>query len=125
MLAAHSDSVATVRAVLDAGGADLEARDEGGYTAFLLACWKGDADSVAALAAAGCNTHVINSNGQTGVMLGAACSSEATVWAVMSIQAKQLKQEALCMQPTISRGRSTCYQQHWLCSAPTAPTLTY
>eukprot|EP01047_Picozoa_sp_COSAG01_P119089 COSAG01_NODE_47784_length_387_cov_0.621528_1_plen_52_part_10 len=44
-----------MEAVLAVGGAELEATDEHGATAFLLACHKGHAECIAALAEAGCD----------------------------------------------------------------------
>ena len=47
-----------------------EARDEHGYkyTAFLAACLRGDAESIAALAKAGCDTTAKDNIGRTGLM---------------------------------------------------------
>ena len=58
MLAAASGSAATLQAVMDAGGADLEAKDVNGYTAFLWACDRGHTEVVAVLTDAGCDTAV-------------------------------------------------------------------
>ena len=42
MQAALLGSAAAVRAVVELGGAELEAKEEDGFTAFLCACSKGD-----------------------------------------------------------------------------------
>ena len=57
ILAAGSGSAATVRAVLEVGGSELEAKErENGATAFLVACSEGNAEVLSMLAEAGCDT---------------------------------------------------------------------
>ena len=52
LLAAGSGSAATLRAVLEVGGSELEAKQQdSGATAFLWSCFKGNAESVTMLAA--------------------------------------------------------------------------
>eukprot|EP01046_Picozoa_sp_COSAG06_P058105 COSAG06_NODE_11559_length_1491_cov_4.337644_2_plen_98_part_01 len=64
--AVDSGSAATVKAVLEAGGSELEAKDlESGATAFLLACLEGNAESVSMLAEAGCDTAAKDNAGLT------------------------------------------------------------
>ena len=61
-MAAWKGSATAVQAVLNAGGSDLEAKEEEtGCTAFVLACENGDAESVRILAEAGCDTIVADS----------------------------------------------------------------
>ena len=52
MQAAMSGSAEAVRAVLELGGAELEAKDQNGATAFLYACSKGNVECMKALAEA-------------------------------------------------------------------------
>jgi ankyrin repeat protein len=99
MLAAGSGSAATLRAVLDAGGSELEAKDEDGATAFLYACLKGDPESLAVLVEAGCVTSVKNIDGQTGMMIATRSGSEATVRFLKSVEAKRLMHEAEDLLP--------------------------
>ena len=66
---------------LPLGGADLEAKDARGNTAFLHACLQDSAEAVAALVEAGCDTAVTSSDGETGLMLAAQSGSAATVQA--------------------------------------------
>ena len=68
---------------MDAGGADLEAKDEDGLTAFLLACGDRNPEIVAALVEAGCDTAAKTSAGLTGLMLAAFSCCAATVLAVL------------------------------------------
>ena len=83
MLAAACGSVTTVGAVLDAGGADLEAKEGNDHTAFLYACAKGDVEIVTSLIEAGCETAVTTSDGRTGLALAAASGSAATLGGVL------------------------------------------
>ena len=83
MLLASFGSAAALQAVLDAGEAELEARNEDGYTAFLWACCKGHAECIALLAQAGCNTRAKNEKGSTGLILAAASGSATAVQAVL------------------------------------------
>eukprot|EP01052_Picozoa_sp_SAG31_P075063 SAG31_NODE_34213_length_335_cov_0.966102_2_plen_53_part_01 len=53
--------------MLALGWAELEARDKGGYTAFLVACAKGHAECIVALAEAGCDMAATDSLGGTGL----------------------------------------------------------
>jgi ankyrin repeat protein len=53
---ALSGEAAAVRAALDAGWCDLEARATGGLTAFLRACYTGDTECMELLVRAGCDT---------------------------------------------------------------------
>ena len=48
-----------MRAVLALGVADREARNEDGDTAFLMACEKGSAECICALAEAGCDKDAV------------------------------------------------------------------
>eukprot|EP01046_Picozoa_sp_COSAG06_P063374 COSAG06_NODE_14687_length_1135_cov_1.371622_1_plen_52_part_01 len=52
MHTAKSGAAAAVRAALAAGWCELETRDKDGWTAFLCACWKGNADCMQLLAEA-------------------------------------------------------------------------
>eukprot|EP01046_Picozoa_sp_COSAG06_P058104 COSAG06_NODE_11559_length_1491_cov_4.337644_1_plen_104_part_10 len=64
--AAGSGSAATVKAVLEVGGSELEAKyPVRGVTAFLLACLEGNAESVSMLAEAGCDTAAKDNAGLT------------------------------------------------------------
>ena len=42
--------------MVELGGAELEAKEEDGFTAFLCACSKGDVGCIKALVEAGCDT---------------------------------------------------------------------
>ena len=68
MLAAVGGQIAAVQAVLDTGQAQLEATDEDGRTAFLLACHVGNAEVVALLARAGDNVTAKSKGACTALM---------------------------------------------------------
>ena len=65
------------------GGAELEARDEDGRTAFFYACDKGDAECIALLVRAGCDTAAKNDHGYTGLMNAVRSKNAAAVQAVL------------------------------------------
>eukprot|EP01047_Picozoa_sp_COSAG01_P033731 COSAG01_NODE_2496_length_7573_cov_15.650120_1_plen_1328_part_00 len=89
--AALAGSAAAVEAVLVVSEAELEARDEDGDTAFLLACSKGHAECIAALAKAGCDTAARSSDGSTGLIHAACSGSAAAVEAVLSVGGVELE----------------------------------
>ena len=64
---------------LIAGGAELEAKDEHGFTAFLLACSMGQVECMAMLIEAGCDAVATDASGTTGLMEAAAGGHAATV----------------------------------------------
>ena len=63
--AAREGDLQALRAALAAPDAELEAVDEGGFTAFLWACGRGHAECIAALAKADCDTAARSSDGTT------------------------------------------------------------
>ena len=71
LAATSARDVARLRELL-AGGAPLEARDERGYTAFLLACKEGQAECAEVLLAAGCDVAAASDRGGMALMLAAA-----------------------------------------------------
>jgi ankyrin repeat protein len=84
--ASRSDSAAAVQAVIALGTDGLEDKDDYGSTAFLHACFTGNVECIAALAAAGCDKAARNSKDQTALMLAASCSS-ASAAAVQTVLA--------------------------------------
>eukprot|EP01047_Picozoa_sp_COSAG01_P029289 COSAG01_NODE_2003_length_8671_cov_9.134858_2_plen_1234_part_00 len=93
--AAASDSAAAVQTVLALGAVGLEDKDDSGCTAFLLACFNGSVECIAALVEAGCDTAVKNSKGETGLMLAAVSPSDsaAAVQTVLALGAVGLEDE--------------------------------
>eukprot|EP01044_Picomonas_judraskeda_P009201 COSAG03_NODE_1105_length_4804_cov_14.592561_3_plen_748_part_00 len=75
---------ASVRAVLAAGWCELEATDNHGRTAFLLACGVGDVACMQVLAEAGCNTATINNYGVSALMVAAESGVAAAVRAALA-----------------------------------------
>ena len=90
ILAVQSGNLDAVARVLHVGGSELEARDEDGGTAFLIACLKGQVEVVGALAKAGCDTTKTTSGGYTGLILAVRSGSAATVRAVMEVGGSEL-----------------------------------
>ena len=74
-----------VQAILDAGGSDLEARRDDGYTAFLVACCHGHVDCVEALSQAGCEKEARANNGRTRLIAAATNGHLAVVQAVLDV----------------------------------------
>eukprot|EP01045_Picozoa_sp_COSAG04_P019896 COSAG04_NODE_1977_length_5094_cov_11.505105_3_plen_871_part_00 len=68
--AAIAGDAMALRAALK-GGCELEARDDDGHTAFLIACNKGSAECMQLLVEAGCDTAATNGAGMTALMLAA------------------------------------------------------
>ena len=79
MSAVYSRDAAAVRMVLDLGVMDREARDTGGATAFLHACFEGLAECIVVLAEAGCDKDATAGNGTTALMLAAGSGDAAAV----------------------------------------------
>ena len=90
MAAACSGSAAAVQAVLDLGGAELEARDKHGAPPS-SGVRKGDAESIAALARAGCDKAAKDNDGDTALMLAACSGSAAAVQAVLDLGGAELE----------------------------------
>ena len=91
MMAAASGSAAAVQAVLALGNPQLEVRCERGGTVFLLACLKGDPQSIAELAMAGCDTTAKDNDGWTALMNAAASGNAAAVQTVLASGGAQLE----------------------------------
>ena len=68
MLVTLSGEASAVRAALEAGCCDLEAKDKDGLTAFLVACSTGHVDCMQLLVDAGCDTAVADNCGDTALM---------------------------------------------------------
>ena len=83
MLAARSAAKSAVEEVLDEGSAELEARDAGGYTAFLWACLGGDVGCMDALVRAGCDRAAADSDLRTGLICAAANGHAQAVEALL------------------------------------------
>eukprot|EP01046_Picozoa_sp_COSAG06_P079084 COSAG06_NODE_26592_length_611_cov_1.257812_1_plen_199_part_10 len=79
MKTAHSGVAAAVRAALDAGWCELEARDKQGGTAFLYACNKGSTDCMELLLGAGCDATVASSDGSSAVDIAQRAGNDAAV----------------------------------------------
>jgi ankyrin repeat protein len=81
MAAAGEGHGAVVTWLLGEGGAvgTLQARNKGGDTAFLLACYTGRLECARALAAAGCDVAAASSMGSTALMLAARKDQTAVV----------------------------------------------
>ena len=77
MAATETGDAAQVKVILDAGGADLEARRDDGATAFLVACDNGHVECVEALSQAGCDKKARSNNGWTGLMAPGGCAGGA------------------------------------------------
>eukprot|EP01045_Picozoa_sp_COSAG04_P017233 COSAG04_NODE_1508_length_6503_cov_4.125547_5_plen_588_part_00 len=73
MCATHSGVPAAVRLVLDEGWCELEATNDIGETAFLIACRRGYADIMEMLVDEDCDTAAISSQGRNALMCSA-CS---------------------------------------------------
>ena len=71
MSAAESNVPDAVRLALAKGWGELEARSNGGMTAFLWACYKGSAECMKLLVDAGCDTAAKNDKRETSLMLAA------------------------------------------------------
>jgi ankyrin len=83
MCAVHSGEAAAVRAALDAGWCEPDARSRQGITAFLAACNTGDTESVKLLAQAGCNTAAMDSTGANALIHTASSGEAAAVRAAL------------------------------------------
>ena len=70
MDAARRGSLGKLRELISVG-ANLEAQDKRGETAFHVCCYKGHLECVKALAAAGCSLDVLDTSGCTGLMSAA------------------------------------------------------
>ena len=89
MEAAWSEDAEHVRAILRQGVDDLEAvQNEGHLTAFLLACYKGSAECICALAEAGCDKAAVTDKGVTALMQAVASGEAAAVRAVFGLGVK-------------------------------------
>ncbi len=81
MHAARSGVAAAVSTALAAGWCELEARDEDGDTAFLVACYSGSIECMQLLVDAGCETAAINKHSETAFDVAKACDNvEALHW---------------------------------------------
>ena len=77
------------QAVLDLGDVvDREARDEGGWTAFLCACNIGSAECINVLTEAGCDKAAVTDRGATALMEAAWSGEAAAVRAVLGLGVK-------------------------------------
>ena len=72
-------------------GSELAARDEDGDTAFLRACRKGDAASIAALGRSGCDKAARDKHGRTALMAAAVTGSAAAVQAELDLGGAELE----------------------------------
>eukprot|EP01043_Picozoa_sp_COSAG02_P036717 COSAG02_NODE_2708_length_8189_cov_3.908282_6_plen_753_part_00 len=79
MLASFSGVPAAVSTALAAGWCELEARGKNGYTAFLIACFKGCTACMQLLADAGCNTAATNNYHRNALMLASHSGVPAAV----------------------------------------------
>ena len=69
MLAVVRGHHEALRTILEGGGIDIEARDGGGKTAFLIAANTGQHECMAHLRDAGCNVHAVDDDKRTALML--------------------------------------------------------
>ena len=67
-----------------AGGAELEAKDVNGATAFLDACWNGHVECMEMLINAGCDAAATNASGATGLMMAAGGGHAVAVRALIA-----------------------------------------
>ncbi|KAL3885199.1 hypothetical protein ACJMK2_025290 [Sinanodonta woodiana] len=66
-----------VKALIIRGGVDFDARNKGGWTALMYACYIGHDNIVKLLLEAGANVKIRNNKGETPLMLAASCGNES------------------------------------------------
>ena len=91
MAAAVIGDAVQVQAVLDAGGSDLEARDDDGCTAFLRTCFHGHVACMEALSKAGCDKQATANKGWTGLMFAVSNGMLAVVQAMLDAAGSRFK----------------------------------